>query len=273
MTRYQPVAEEQFKTSLRRLQDRVGTLESRTNAVGTNADGSVSVSNLYVVGDTGSSLSITPNDTTQQSPAIRFSGNVPDITASPAVINTNVVGTAPNLFEVLFLDSPVGAGDTDSSIARVSLISGGTGTDAAHGNLAFKSASLNEAVVQWDQWGITARQPASGSFPGGAAVVTGSVLQNDTAAFLGGSAPKFFHAAGYSGTTNSAGELTFSHGCQFTPQGAVVNVNAGGVGFNLMVGVESTGFTSTTAKLWVLNAMTAAPYASSFLTFYALLWG
>ncbi len=53
MTRYQPKLEDQFASFLRDLRDRIGAVESRTNAFGTNADGTVNIANLAVVNHGG----------------------------------------------------------------------------------------------------------------------------------------------------------------------------------------------------------------------------
>jgi hypothetical protein len=112
----------------------------------------------------------------------------------------------------------------------------------------------------------------SGSLASAGTVVVGSAIQNDQPPGTG-SLSKFIHAAGYSGNTNASGELTFNHGCNFTPQGMLVLPNAPGIANNLTIGIESNVFNATTATFSVKFANTNTAYASLFLTFYALLWG
>lgn len=271
MTRYKPTLEQQFAEQVRSLRARIGTLEQRTNPLGTNSDGSVTVSNLTVVGASGGSLTVNPNPGTLRSPVIQFYGGVPGITATPGGINSNVNGTIPNQFESLFGTGPIGAGDANGSYVFWELNSGGSGTDAAHGELVWLDTNTQAAVAGWDQWGLTLTQPYTGSLASLGATVTGSAIQNDQPP-SGGELAKFIHAAGYSGNSNASGEIAFNHGCSFTPQGMLVQANAAGIANNLTIGIE-TAFTSTTATFSVKFADTNTAYSSRFLTFYALLWG
>lgn len=81
------------------------------------------------------------------------------------------------------------------------------------------------------------------------------------------------HMGSYSGTTNASGHLIIPHGCGFTPKGCVPVGNAAGTFANLTFGVNSAGFTSSNFDTSWSNAATGAPYASSLITMYALLWG
>jgi hypothetical protein len=83
----------------------------------------------------------------------------------------------------------------------------------------------------------------------------------------------YFHAASYSGTTDASGHLIFSHGCNFTPTGAVITGQAPAVGTfpNLTFGTD--GFTSTLANVSFIIANTNVAYANSSVMFNAIFYG
>lgn len=279
MTRYKPPLEGQFAAEIRNLRTRIATLEARTNPLGTNADGSVTMSNLYVVNG-GGQVRIVPEGklplTVGVSPSIELDDGQGSSTV-PFVLYSHERTDAPSSpFEEGLIRGPQSAADPTGSVALIRLHGAGNAANVAGGLLEWEqnlgASPVSNTTALWDQWGLTLTQPYTGSLAAAGPTVTGSAIQNDQPPSAG-ELPKFLHMAGYSGTTNASGELTFNHGCQFTPQGMIPIVNASGVGANLMCGVESNRFTSTQATFWVKVADTGAIYASSFLTFYCQLWG
>lgn len=100
--------------------------------------------------------------------------------------------------------------------------------------------------------------------------ITGNVIQNDDST-PAATQPKFLHMGSYSGSTNASGHIVFSHGCNFTPTGAlIVGSSPGGTFANLTCGVNS--FTSSQCDVNWTVANTGAAFASSTITFYALFW-
>ncbi len=279
MTRYQPVLDKQFENALKGLRARLGVVEQRTNALGTNSDGSVTASNLFVVNANGQ-VRIVPEGklpfTSGLSPSVELDSGQGSSTV-PFLLYSHLVADEPSSpFEEGVIRGPQSAADSAGSAAVIIVSGGGTGPNVASGVLEWEqnlgaSPVFNNTVL-WDQWGLTFTQPASGSLASAGPTVTGSAIQNDQPPSAG-SAPKFLHMSGYSGTTNASGELTFNHGCSFTPQGMSVTVTAPGIGANIMVGVESSSLTATQATFWAKVADTGAAYGSSFLTFFAQLWG
>lgn len=277
MTRYRLPLEDQFGALIGDLKKRLSVLEQRTNAIGTNSNGSVTVSNLFVVNASGQ-VRVVPESAlpfvTDISPSIELDSGQGSSTV-PFLLYSHLVTDEPSSpFEEGVIRGPQSAADSAGSAAVIYMSGGGTGANVASGVLQWEqnNGPVANDTVLWDQWGLTLTQPYSGSLASAGATVKGSALQNDQPPGSG-ELPKFFHPSGYSGTTNASGELTFNHGCTFTPQGMGIWVNASGVGANLMVGIEANRFTSTQATFWVKVADTGALYASSFLTFYALLWG
>lgn len=276
MTQYPAVLDQQFGQALKNIKSRISVLENRTNAIGTNADGSVTVSNLFVVNGTGLA-SIVPDPTLSYaptaSPALEFSDGLGS-SATPFLLYSAEIQTGGGQpYEFGSMHGPSSLADSAASLVEAVLYAGGTGANAAHGALYWENNHpLSVQSVLWDQWGVTLSQPMSGSLASLGTIVTGSALQNDQPPGTG-SLPKFFHPSGYSGNSNAAGEITFNHGCTFTPQGMIVIPNAPGIANNLTIGIESNVFNATTATFSVKFANTNTAYASAFLTFYALLWG
>jgi hypothetical protein len=274
MTQYPAVGDQQFGQLIRDLRARIGVLESRTNAIGTNADGSVTVANLFVVNGTGS-ISMTPDP------------NLPTVVnVSPALIISDGLGTSelpPQLysrevdigggfsFEQFVVRGPQSLADTAKSCVLTFMGGAGPGTDAAGGSLSWEQnagGNIRTDNVAWDQWGVTLEQPTTGSAATNTTII-GSALQNDQ--WAGSNvAPKFVRMGNFAGTTDASGNLAGTGlGLGFTPTGLVVtrNQTSAGAGpfcaswFNL----SSGGFTTH----WVngTTAYATSAVAASFIAF------
>lgn len=253
MTRYPAPAEQQFAAAMRELRARVTSLEQRTNALGTSGAGTASFPSVTVAGAAGAAtLAQNPSlpSPGTSSPALMFSDGQGSSAAAPQLYSHEVTAGAGQPFEELVLAGPRSSADTQLSAASVVLDGGGTGANAARGALGW-AQNVGAAVLAnlvWDQWGVTAQQPASGSAASGGALVTGSAVQNDVAP-SGGSSAKFVRMGAFSGTTDGSGNLAVSGlALGFTPSGVLVLRNGGtgpaGVVCKSAASLSAGGFTS-----------------------------
>lgn len=253
MTRYPAPLEQQLARTIRDLRDRVTVLEQRTNTLGTGGTGAAAFPSVTVAGPNGT-LALAKNPSLPSpgtsSPAVIFSDGQGSSASAPQLYSHEVVAGANQPLEELVLAGPRSSADTQLSAASLLLDGGGTGANAARGALGWAqnvgAAALANLV--WDQWGLTAQQPASGSAASGGAAVTGSAVQNDVAPSSGSSA-KFLRMGAFSGTTDGSGNLAVSGlALGFTPSGVLVGRNGGtgaaGVSCKSASSLSSSGFST-----------------------------
>jgi hypothetical protein len=275
VTQYPVPVEQLFEKTMRELLRRVGVLESRTNALGTSgAGGALTVPSLSVVGSNGSVMVAPDPDLPSpgtDSPAVIISDGQGSSALPPQLYSREITSGTGQPFEELVVRGPQSTADSQQSAALIFMDGGGTVANAALGRLSWEQ-NVGPAIsynVQWDQWGVTLEQPASGSAAGGGALVSGSALQNDVPP-SGGSAPKFARMGVFSGTTDGSGNLAVTGlALGFTPTGVVVTRNGGtgpaGVSCKSASSLSSSGFSTYWDNAGA--AYTSAAVAGWFVVF------
>lgn len=275
MTQYPAPAEQQFAKTIRELRSRITSLEQRTNALGTGGAGAAAFPSVTVAGPNGQvTLAQNPSlpSPGTSSPALIFSDGQGSSASAPQLYSREVTSGANQPYEEQVLAGPRSSADTQLSAATVLLDGGGSGANAARGALGWAQnvggASLANLV--WDQWGVTAQQPASGSAAAGGALVSGSAVQNDVAP-SGGASAKFVRMGAFSGTTDGSGNLAVSGlALGFTPSGVVVTRN-GGTGLAGVVCKSASSLSSGGFSTYWDNA--GAAYASSAVAGWFIAFG
>lgn len=253
MTRYPTPLEQQFAATIRDLRGRITVLEQRTNTLGTGSGGAAAFPSVTVAGPNGT-LALAQNPSLPSpgtsSPAVILSDGQGSSASAPQLYSHEVSAGANQPFEELVLAGPRSSADAQLSAASVLLDGGGTGANGARGSLGWAQNVGGAALANlvWDQWGVTAQQPASGSAASGGALVAGSALQNDVAPSSGSSA-KFARMGAFSGTTDGSGNLAVTGlALGFTPSGVVVSRNGGtgpaGVVCKSASSLSSSGFST-----------------------------
>lgn len=275
MTQYPVPREQQFEKTIREMLRRLGTLESRTNSLGTGSGGALTVPSMTVVGANGSVMIAPDPDLPSpgtDSPAVIISDGQGSSALPPQLYSREITSGGGEPFEELVVRGPQSTADSQQSAALIFMDGGGTVANAALGRLSWEQ-NVGPAItynVQWDQWGVTLEQPASGSAASGGALVNGSAVQNDVPP-SGGASAKFLRMGSFSGTTDGSGNLAVTGlGLGFTPSGVVVTRNGGtapaAVACKSASGLSSSGFST----YWD-NA--GAAYASSAVAGWFVAFG